>query len=440
MTDATAARVMLWGTQVGAVLWDPQRESALFEYDDRFLAAPVELAPLMMPKRKGVYSFSGLPKETFKGLPGMLADALPDKFGNLLIDQWLTATGRDRASFDPVQRLCYIGSRGMGALEFEPVLSNPQVASEKLLFDELVSLAEQALHSKGALATRLEAGQEDKAVQQIISVGTSAGGARAKAVIAYNAATQEIRSGQLQAPAGFSHYLLKLDVSGNSDKEGEDPPAYGRIEYAYYLMARAAGIDMSECRLLEHNGRAHFMTQRFDRLENGSKLHMQSLCAIGHYDFNAAGGYAYEQAMDVIRRVITDPGLQRTALVQQFRRAVFNVVARNQDDHTKNIAFLMDRRGVWRLSPAFDVTYSYNPEGAWTSRHQMTINQQRDGFTLDDLLALGAKANLKKATARAEIDQIVTVVRQQWPSCAAAAGVREQAARAIAAQHRLHFD
>lgn len=432
------ADVVIWGTRVGAVAWDGERELGLFEYDPEFLRAPVDLAPLTMPRARAIYSFPELDRQSYKGLPGMLADALPDKFGNLLIDRWLEQQGRDKSSFSPVERLCYMGERGMGALEFRPALKRVQSSSQPLEIAELAALANRVLSSKSDFQEQLIGDRSDQhsALNHIFAVGISAGGARAKAVIAWNPDSGEVRSGQLPASAGFEHWLLKFDgINENADKERNDPRGFGRIEYAYYLMALAAGLDMSESRLLQEGGRAHFMTRRFDR-RGGDKLHMQSLCALAHYDFNIAGGYSYEQALDVIKQLRMEN--EQAALEQQYRRMVFNVVARNQDDHTKNIAFLMDRRGRWQLSPAFDVNYSYNPSGHWTSRHQMTVNEKRDNFMVDDLLHTAAHANVKAFRAKKIIAQVVNVVAQ-WRDFAAQAKVFPEWREEIARHHRLDW-
>ena len=366
------AEVRLWGRTIGAVALDEDRQDACaaFQYDPEFASSGIELAPLVMPLGDRVYQFPALPRASFHGLPGLLADSLPDRFGNALIDAWLATQGRRPESFSAVERLCYTGTRGMGALEFAPALGPRPRKATRIEIDALVDLASEVLSHRGELHGDLTGRGREKALRDILRVGTSAGGARAKAVIAWNRETGEVRSGQVAAGDGFGYWLLKFDgVRGNRDKELEDPQGYGVIEYAYSLMAQAAGIAMSECRLLEENGRRHFMTRRFDRLAGGEKLHMQSLGALSHFDFNRAGAYAYEQAMQVVRRL----GLPMAAIEEQFRRMAFNVVARNQDDHVKNIAFLMDKRGRWSLAPAFDVTYSFNPSGAWTSMHQMTL-------------------------------------------------------------------
>ena len=363
------AQVLLWGRTIGAVAMEEGRDVAAFQYDPAFAQSGIEIAPLVMPLSDQVYQFPALARTTFHDLPGLLADSLPDKFGNALIDAWLATQGRTAASFVAIERLCYTGTRGMGALEFKPVIGpNPRArTASKIEIDALVQLASSVLTHRNDLQGNFADAARAHALNDILRVGTSAGGARAKAVIAWNRATHEVRSGQTNAGDGFEYWLLKFDgVSGNKDKELEDPKGYGAIEYAYHLMAQKAGITMSECRLLEENGRRHFMTRRFDRLAGGAKLHMQSLCALAHLDFNQAGAHSYEQALMTIRQL----GLPMAAVEQQFRRMVFNIVARNQDDHVKNIAFLMDQQGQWSLAPAFDVTYSYNPAGAWTARRQ----------------------------------------------------------------------
>lgn len=429
------AEVQLWGRTIGAVSLDEGREVAAFEYDPAFARSGIELSPLVMPLSGQVYEFPALPRNTFHGLPGLLADSLPDKFGNALIDAWLATQGRTPESFNAVERLCYTGTRGMGALEFAPVVGPKQRTATKIEIDALVRLAGEVLTHRGDLQGHFHEAGKEKALRDILSVGTSAGGARAKAVIAWNRATNEVRSGQIKAGEGFDYWLLKFDgVAGNKDKELEDPKGYGAIEYAYHLMAKAAGITMSECRLLEENGRRHFMTRRFDRLEGGAKLHMQSLCALAHFDFNQAGAYAYEQALLTIRQL----GLPMAAVEEQFRRMVFNIVARNQDDHVKNIAFLMNRQGEWSLAPAFDVTYSYNPSGSWTSTHQMTLNGKRDGFTQDDFEACAKAALMKRGRASTIIGEVQAAVRR-WPEFAAEARLAEEWRDKIQRTHRLSF-
>lgn len=427
-----SARVILWGRDIGAVTWVAARGLGVFQYTPEFARSGVEVAPLMMPLTDMPYEFPSLSRETFKGLPGLLADSLPDRFGNALINAWLSARGHEPGSFTPVERLCYTGTRGMGALEFRPLLSGAPGRARRVEIEPLAALASRVLDDRVALEGKLTGADDQHAIEDILRVGTSAGGARAKAVLAWNPDTGEFRSGQAPAKEGFSHWLLKFDgVQGNKDRELADPQGFGRIEYAYHLMARDAGIAMEDCRLHEEGGRAHFMTRRFDRTSRGGKVHMQSLGALLHVDFNVAGAYAYEQALQAIRRL----GLSTADVEQQVRRAFFNVVARNQDDHVKNIAFLMDRTGSWRLSPAFDVAYSWNPSGAWTSQHQMSLNGKRDRFEREDLLAFAGLGGVKKPRARRILGEVSEAV-SGWPGAARLAGVPGGDANRIQRAHR----
>ena len=412
------AKVNLWGRQIGAVSWDEARSLGVFQFHPDFVGAGIEVAPLKMPAREAPYAFPALNRDTFRGLPGMLADALPDRFGNRLIDMWLAETGRSSDAFDPVDRLRYIGRRGVGALEFEPMLWKGTQA-KSLDIDRLVALANRALDERANLAGVLDGENDTEALEDILSVGTSAGGARAKAVLAWNPKTGEFRSGQLDAETGFEHWLLKFDgISNNRDRKLADPTGFGKIEFAYSLMARAAGITMSECRLHHEGGRSHFMTRRFDRDLSGRKAHMQSLGAMQHFDFNDPAADSYEQAVTTIRAL----GLGMAAAEEQFRRAVFNVVARNQDDHVKNISFLMDRNGRWSLSPAYDVTYAWNPGGGWTREHQMSLAGRRSGFARDDILTFAASIGMKKRRALGILSEVGAAVRA-WERHAEAAGV-----------------
>lgn len=431
----TTAKVWLWGRYVGAVSWLDERGHALFEYAPDFVASGLEVAPLQMPlaQARVPFQFPGLGRDTYQGLPGLLADVLLDKFGNAVIDAWLAREGRDPASFDPVERLCTIGKRGMGALEFEPAIDRRAHASVEVDVAALVSLAQQVTDERRQLSTQLvpssaaERSGDADAILDIIRVGSSAGGARPKAVIAMDAAGN-VRSGQVTAPPGFDYWILKFD--GVDDLELGSPGGYGRIEYAYHLMARAAGLEVMDSRLLEEGGRAHFLTRRFDRRSDGSKLHMQSLCGLAQLDFNQPGAHSYEQAFAVMRQL----GLSRAQSAQQFRRAVFNVAARNQDDHTKNIAYVMDEQGRWSLSPAYDVTYAHNPQGRWTAEHQMTVGGRRTGFELADLLTLGAGLSLPRP--QRVIDEVLDALRR-WPEFAEQAGVAEDRCVAIAQAHRF---
>jgi serine/threonine-protein kinase HipA len=416
---STVAEVRLWGRTIGAVSLEEGEEIAAFEYDPAFAQSGIEISPITMPLSRRVHTFPELSIKTFYGLPGLLADSLPDKFGHVLIDAWLATQGRQPDSFNVIERLCYTGERGMGALEFAPATGPKARQAGRIQIDRLVELASDILTHRNTLQASFADGNSEQAMADILRVGTSAGGARAKAVIAWNPSTNEVRSGQIAAGEGFEHWLLKFDgVSGNRDKELEDPQGYGVIEYAYYRMARDCDIDMSECRLFEENGRRHFMTRRFDRPAGAEKLHMQSLCALAHYDFNLAGAYGYEQALLVIRQL----GLPMQAIEQQFRRMVFNIVARNQDDHVKNIAFLMNKAGEWSLAPAFDMTYSFNPSGAWTAHHQMTLNGKRDDFALEDFKACAKAASMKRGRAETILGEVQDTV-SRWPDYAEEAGV-----------------
>ncbi len=416
----TLAYVNIWGHRAGVVMWNENTQSAAFEYDPAFERLGLDLSPIMMPMNPHrPYQFTAISKETFMGLPGLLADALPDAYGKALLDRWLATTGRTFAN--PVERLCYQGKRSMGALEFEPAQDTYLEKDAKIELDSLVEVAREALSQKAALSTNLSQDRKE-ALLNIIKVGTSAGGQRAKAVIAFNEETQDIRSGQIDAPKGYEHWLLKLD--GVTNQELGDPKFYGLIEYAYYLMAKDAGIDMMPCRILSENGRSHFMTKRFDRIGSREKLHMQTLCGIAHFDYKMLRAYSYEQVFQVMRQM----RLPYSQAEEMFRRMVFNVVARNQDDHTKNISFLMDKSGKWQLSPAYDISWSYNPEGKWTSQHQMSINNKWTDITKDDLLAVASAMNIKKPR---EIIEKAIDVASRWPDYATPLGIPKETIQAI---------
>jgi serine/threonine-protein kinase HipA len=423
------ATVRLWGEGVGAVALNPGRGVGDFEYTATFLRRGLDLAPLTMPPRSGVFSFPGLDRGTFHGLPGLLADALPDRFGNRIIDAWLARQGRSPNDFTPIERLCYTGIRGMGALEFRPAIGPRARKAVPIEVSELTRLVDDILRHLTQWVVNLK-GDRAEALETIIRIGTSAGGSRAKALIAWNPDTQEVRSGQADIPSGFEPWLLKFD--GVDDETPGDTAGFGRVEYAYHRMAVTAGIAMSPCHLLEEGARAHFMTRRFDRDGEGGKLHMQSLCALAHYDFNAAGEYGYEQALSVVQRL----GLGHPALREVYRRMVFNVIARNQDDHTRNLAFLMDREGTWSLAPAFDVVWAFNPRGTWTNRHQMTVNGKRDGFTREDLLAVAALFGIRRA---GEVIEEVADAVARWPHIAGECGVRKPLIREIGGTHRMEL-
>ena len=408
------AKVNMFGMLVGTFRWDERYEVVRFEYDSSFVGRGLEPSPLMMPVREGrIYSFGDLDKETFKGLPGMLADSLPDTYGRALFDKWLALTGR--TSSNPIETLCFLGKRCMGALEFEPAMDITYDKNAKFEIDSLVNVASEALSQKSSFGVNLN---DDKktAIAEILRLGTSAGGQRAKAIIAYNKATGEVRSGQVEAPSGFDYYLIKLD--GVSATAGfKETGNHGRLEYSFYKLAKACGIEMTECSLIEENGRAHFLTRRFDR-ENGKKIHMQTFCGIAHFDYRLHRAYSYEQAFNVMRAL----RLPYSEAQEMFRRMVFNVVVRNQDDHTKNISFLMDESGKWRLSPAYDMGYAYNPNGRWTATHQMSINGKFDEITRDDLLAFAHQINIKEA--KNIIDEVCEVT-SHWPDMAKDCGLKQ---------------
>jgi serine/threonine-protein kinase HipA len=429
----TVAEVRLWGGTVGAVTLEEGEKIAAFEYDPGFVARGLSISPLLMPPSAGVFRFPDLSTKTYYGLPGLLADSLPDKFGMALIDTWLASQGRKPESFNAVERLCYTGAQGMGALEFVPATRPDNGRTGSIRIDHLVDLASKILLHRKKSSAPLPGIDGMPAFKDLLAVGTLAGGARAKAIITWNPLTQEIRSGQAQDQEGFEHWLMKLDgVRGNRDKEVDDPRGFGAVELAYFRMAVDVGITMSDCRLLEEKGRRHFMTRRFDRLPGGKKIHMQSLCALAHYDISRAGIYSYEQVFQVIRKL----GLPVGTIEQQFRRMVFNIITRNHDDHAKNIAFLMDEEGRWSLAPAFDITYSYNPTGAWTSCHQMTMNGKRDGFALKDFKACALAAAMREARAEAIVREVIKIVAQ-WPDYAEEVGVSKPLRELIGKNLRL---
>ncbi len=420
--------VRLWGSTIGAVYQAPNTDYCSFQYDRDFAHSHIQVAPIMMPLAEQVYAFPQLARQSFSGLPGMIADSLPDRFGNALINAWLARQGKDAGSFGALERLCYVGTRGMGALEYRPAVG-PQIDKQgHIEIESLIRLAGKILDQRNDFSVTLLEGEEEEAMAQLLKVGTSAGGARPKAILAWNPETKEVRSGQIYTEDGFQYWILKFDgLSETSQTELSSTRGYGAIEYAYFLMAQAAGIHMSESRLLEENGRRHFMTKRFDRTDDGSKLHMQSFGGMAHFDFNMAGAYGYEQALRTIRKL----GLSVEAVEEQFRRMVFNVMARNQDDHVKNIAFLMSKSGEWKLSPAFDVTYSFNPSGDWTARHQMTVNGKSENITVADLKAVGTNASIQKGSINQIIEQVKVAV-SNWKEHFSLAGVAENHTKTIA--------
>ena len=402
------AEIKIWGELVGAVRWDNEKQLAYFQYDKKFLSKEWELSPIKIPVKNGdtIYSFPELrakhnEENTFKGLPGLLSDALPDKYGNQLINMWLAQNGRPANSMNPVEQLCFIGSRGMGAIEFEPAQLTPSKKAFDIELTSLVNAAQKMLSNKEWFVTNLKE-DEQKALSEILKVGTSAGGARPKAVIAFNEKTGEVKSGQTDAPKGFEHWLLKLD--GVSDTQFGESSGFGRVEYAYYLMAKDSGVEMMECRLLEEENRAHFMTKRFDREGGDVKHHVQTFCGIQHYDYNNMQSFSYEQLFQTMRLL----RLPYPDAEQMFRRMVFNIMATNNDDHTKNFSFRLKKGGKWELSPAYDVCYSYDPSSVWVSQHALSVNGKRKDFTREDFITIARANNIKRADII--IDEIKVVV------------------------------
>lgn len=418
----TACEVYLWGTRIGVIYQDEAFNPARFEFDPGYLKSGIELAPFMMPLSNRIYSFPELTRtEAFHGLPGLFADSLPDKFGNAVIEQWLINNGRSIKDFSAIERLCYTGKRGMGALEYVPA-TGIESPNEDIDVTDMVNLASEVLSKKeNAVFEKKHTG-----IAQLIDIGSSAGGARAKAVIAWNEKTGKIKSGQINAGDGFEHWLLKFDgVSKNGDHGLVDKKQYSRIEYAYYLMAKDLGIDIMECRILSKDGFDHFMTKRFDR-ENGKKIHVQTLAALKHYDYNQPGICSYELYADSAKRL----GIGKAGIRQLFKRMAFNVISANCDDHVKNFSFTMDRQGNWKMSPAYDLTFAYNPNNKWISEHQMKINGKSGGITDNDMIASGITMGLTNDFCMDTIEQTRKVVGN-WTEYADKAGISDKRAAEI---------
>lgn len=416
--------VSIWGNFVGAVALDPQMGFYAFAFDPSFVKTGIQLSPLKMSLREEPYIFPNLPEATFKRLPAMLADALPDDFGNALVNSYMAQKGVAASAITSVDRLAYMGKRAMGALEFKPTRGPKTEKSIAIELGELITEARRAVQGKISNDKAAKS-----ALRNIIEVGTSAGGARAKAVIAWNPVTQEIRSGQVNAPEGFEHWLLKFDGMGK-DRELGSSQVYGRIEYAYYLMATDAGISMSKSRLLEEGERAHFMTKRFDRDLGNIRHHMQTLCAMNHIDYKLKGANSYEQLFMTNEEL----GLGHYAQVECFRRMVFNVMARNCDDHSKNFSYLLREGAFWELAPAYDITFAHNPKGEWTHQHLMSVNGKFDKITREDLVAVADRFGV------GESKQVITQVRESvksWSSFAKQAGVPSEESAHIKKQLKL---
>lgn len=427
----TTAFVKIWGETVGAVAWNAESGLASFEYDPKFINTKTDLAPLKMPiinSMKRIFSFPELRDiKTFKGLPGLLADVLPDDYGNQLINSWLAQNGRPENSMNPVELLCFIGTRGMGALEFEPSQLKTTKRAFDIEVDNLIRISQKMLSKRDRFETNLSE-DEQQAMLDILKIGTSAGGARPKAIIAFNEKTGQVKSGQTSAPKGFEHWLLKLDTV--SDVQFGESTGFGRIEMAYYLMAKACEIDMMECRLLEEKGRAHFMTKRFDREGGEQKHHIQTLCAMQHYDFSQITGFSYEQLFQTMRLL----RLPYPEAEQMYRRMVFNVIARNCDDHTKNFAFRLKKDGNWELAPAYDICFAYRPGSDWVSQHNLSINGKRKDITKADLLQIAKSMNIKKAEA---IIQKISDTVTNWHEYAAIAKVDTKMKEIIGNAHLI---
>ncbi len=419
------AIVKLWGKDIGVIALRDDDDVASFQFSRNAISNGYDISPLTMPLSSRVYRFPALQYETFKGLPGVFADSLPDRFGNAVINSWLIRHNRTNNPLSPVERLLYTGERGMGALEYAPPLFKSGTKSELLQVNELVRLASEILQERKGMRTELSEDEQD--LLKIVKVGTSAGGARAKALIAWNPNTNEVRSGQVTAPKGFEYCLMKFDgISGNGDHNFLDPKGYTNIEYAYYLLAKKAGITISDCYLFKENGRSHFVTKRFDRLSDGRKLHMISLGGLCHYDFNSPGTVGYEDAAKAIEEL----HLSYDTKKELYRRMVFNIVFRNQDDHVKNIAFLMDENKKWKLAPAYDLTFSFKRGNKWLDSHQMTVNGKRDAFSIEDLKQTAESMGLKQSDYK-ELIQEVNEAKTCWFDYADKAGVEEKRASLI---------
>lgn len=435
MESITTAYVKIWGDVVGAVAWDGKKGYATFEYEPNFLKQGLELSPIHMTLAEGRngerFAFPNIDKHTFNGLPGLLASALPDRFGNQIIDSWLTRNGRDPKSFNPVERLCYIGIRGMGALEFDPQINPTSLnKSVSVEIENLMELVQEVMTERSKVDVRIDGPDKEKsqALLDILRVGTSAGGALPKAIIAMNDNGHLISGQSAVTPPGYNHWILKFDGVSEEDPNSFGKPwGMGQVEYAYSLMAKEAGINMTECRLLNENGRSHFMTRRFDRVL-GEKIHVLSLACMSHFGWNPVGSYGYEDAFYTMREI----GLDYPKQEQQYRRMIFNAVTTNLDDHTKNISYTMDKNGLWDLSPAYDVNFSYSSEDLLGDRHKMTINGKQKNFIVDDFLAVAENMEINHPQ---EILENILETVLEWPKFAKEAGVQESMTKAIGDTH-----
>tara|TARA_R110002096_G_scaffold135456_2_gene287434 strand:- start:378825 stop:380138 length:1314 start_codon:yes stop_codon:yes gene_type:complete len=423
------ATVKIWNKRLGVVVWNEKKQFASFQYEPSFLTHKIDLSPIKMPIAQGdrVYSFPELKMErneeisTFKGLPGLLADSLPDRYGNQLINLWLAKNSRPPNSMNPVEQLCFIGSRAIGALEFEPSSFKKNRDAFDIELSSLVDIAQKMLSTRKDFTTNIKS-NEKRAMGEILKIGTSAGGARPKALIAYNLDTGEVRSGQTNTPKGFEQYLLKLD--GVSDAQFGSSKGFGRVEYAYYLMARDCGIDIMDSYLIEEKDRAHFLTKRFDREGENTRHHIQSFCGLQHYDYNQLYSYSYEQLFQTMRVL----RLSYPEAEQMFRRMVFNVLATNFDDHSKNFSFRLKQGGKWELAPAYDLCYSYAPNNIWVNQHSLSINGKHKEISKDDLMSIARENSIKKGERIIyEIQDIV----KNWADYAAEVKVKAELNREI---------
>lgn len=389
---------------VGAVSFDTEKGLGSFEYDPGFIKKGVELSPIKMPLSNRIYSFPELDFNTFKGLPGLIADSLPDDFGNAVLNAWVAGQGRSPSDITPLQRLQYTGKRGMGALEYAPATKLRSLnASQQVEIQSLVSIAQEILDSRGNFEVELKQnGQDDReAMMSLLSVGMSAGGARPKAVLAFNEDFTQVRSGQAKVPSGFTHYLMKFDGVSEHNKNQEtfgDPLGYGAMEFVYHLMANKGGVNMMPCRLLHEGNRRHFITQRFDRIKN-SKVHVQTLNGLAHVDYKKPGAFSYAELFGIARQL----RLSAVEAEQLFKRMTFNIIARNHDDHSKNFAFIL-KKDKWSLAPAYDLAYSYKPGSKWVNSHWMSLNGKRDNFTRSDFYSL---EKLSPVFNKKNIDDII---------------------------------
>ncbi|MFM2485177.1 type II toxin-antitoxin system HipA family toxin [Celerinatantimonas yamalensis] len=397
-------KIVYQGDEVGAVSFDTEKGIGAFEYDPSFVKKGVELSPIKMPLSQRIYSFPELDFNTFKGLPGLIADSLPDDFGNAVLNAWVAGQGRSPNDITPLQRLQYTGKRGMGALEYAPATQLRSLnASQQVEIQSLVSIAQEILDSRGHFEVELKQnGQEDRqAMMSLLSVGMSAGGARPKAVLAFNGDFTQVRSGQATVPTGFTHYLMKFDGVSEYNKNQEtfgDPLGYGAMEFVYHLIAKKCDVDMMPSRLLQEGNRRHFITKRFDRIKN-KKVHVQTLNGLAHVDYKKPGSFSYAELFGIAREL----KLSALEAEQLLKRMTFNIIARNHDDHSKNFAFIL-KNDKWSLAPAYDLAYSYKPGSKWVNSHWMSLNGKRDNFTRNDFYSL---EKLSPIFSKRKIDDII---------------------------------